>query len=247
MPRIRYIKPEFFHDEDIASLDYITRLVFIGLWCWADKAGRLEDRPQYLNSMIFPYEKVDFEKCLEQLSTKIKTKSQNPFIIRYEINGRKYIEIVAFMKHQATHNSEKPSVIPSFNGALTVKYPLDNDQRLRLRIETETEKGEKSIGGKKKLLPQNEAGKDVKNALSHFGIRFKEKNGETYFCTFKKDTPLIKNVIKLYGIEKTNSLIDKFFLSEDEFIKKSGHTIGIFVTQINKLLQVQEEEKWKKV
>ncbi len=119
MARIRYLKPEFFFDDDLALLDFGSRLFFQGLWCYADKAGRLEDKPKVLKAQIMPYDKLDVEKTLEKLST--------GFITRYEIEGKKYIQINNFLKHQKPHHTEKDSVIPpSNNGAITVKTPLDN-------------------------------------------------------------------------------------------------------------------------
>lgn len=110
MPRIRYIKPEFFSDEDLSELKFETRLTFAGLWCYADKSGRLENRPKFLKAMIFPYENVDIEKQLDALS---KTKSNGkPFIQRYEIDGLKLIEIPNWDKHQKPHHTEKDSIFP---------------------------------------------------------------------------------------------------------------------------------------
>ena len=40
MPRIRYLKPEFFTDEDIGYLTVKARLGYSGLWCHADREGR---------------------------------------------------------------------------------------------------------------------------------------------------------------------------------------------------------------
>ena len=63
MPRIRYLKPEFFTDDDLAEHSFETRLAYAGLWCHADKAGRLEDKPKFLKAVIFPYDdKVNMEK-----------------------------------------------------------------------------------------------------------------------------------------------------------------------------------------
>jgi uncharacterized phage protein (TIGR02220 family) len=111
MARIRYLKPDFFKDEDLATFPYEVRLFFAGLWNFADKAGRLEDRPLRLKAEIFPYDKVDVDKCLELLS-KLKNGSNKPFIHRYEIGGNKYIQIVNWDKHQKPHNTEKESEIP---------------------------------------------------------------------------------------------------------------------------------------
>jgi len=111
MARIRYLKPEFFEDENLAELPFETRLCFAGLWNFADKAGRLEDRPARLKVKIFPYDKVDLEKCLEALSQP-KNGSGKPFIQRYEAQGDRYIQIVAWDKHQKPHQTEKESAIP---------------------------------------------------------------------------------------------------------------------------------------
>jgi len=105
MARIRYLKPDFFLDEDIAELPHGHRIAFQGLWCYADREGRLEDKPKKLKALIFPYEPADFEKILNDLTKK-------PFIIRYLSCGKPYIQIVNFKKHQKPHHTEKPSEIP---------------------------------------------------------------------------------------------------------------------------------------
>lgn len=111
MARIRYLKPDFFKDEDIAELPHQTRLFFAGLWNYADKAGRLEDRPKRLKVEIFPYEKADTEKML-QLLAKSKPNSQRPFITRYQVDGNNYIQILSWNKHQKPHHTEPDSAIP---------------------------------------------------------------------------------------------------------------------------------------
>ena len=111
MSRIRYLKPDFFKDEDLATLPFESRLFFAGLWGLADKEGRLEDRPQRLKIEIFPYDKVDVEKCLKLLNNP-KSSSNKPFIQRYSVNGEKYIQIVCWDKHQKPHHTEAGSKIP---------------------------------------------------------------------------------------------------------------------------------------
>jgi uncharacterized CHY-type Zn-finger protein len=110
MPRIRYLKPEFFSDEDLADLPFETRIFYAGLWCYADREGRLEDRPKYLKAVIFPYDRVDIEKMI---STLCQCKnSGDPFIQRYEVGGKQYIQILTWEKHQHPHHSENPSSFP---------------------------------------------------------------------------------------------------------------------------------------
>lgn len=104
--RIRTIKPEFFADEDIASLEPLDRITFLGLWCYADKAGRLEYRPIRLAAMVLPYEQAGFE-------TRLRTLIYNEFLILYENAGRKYLQIRTFGLHQRPHHTEPESKIPA--------------------------------------------------------------------------------------------------------------------------------------
>lgn len=106
MARIRTIKPQFFIDQDIAALHPLSRILFQGLWCLADRRGRLEDKPQQIKVQILPYDNHDIESALKELSG-------GKFIVRYETEGKKYIEIRSFEKHQHCHIKEPESTIPA--------------------------------------------------------------------------------------------------------------------------------------
>lgn len=110
MPRIRYLKPEFFTDEDLGDLAFETRLTFAGLWCHADRAGRLEDRPRYLKAMIFPYDDIDIEAQLKILAC--PKHNGTCFIQRYQVDGKALIQIVNWEKHQKPHHTEAASKYP---------------------------------------------------------------------------------------------------------------------------------------
>jgi len=128
MARIRSLKPDFFKDEDLAILPYEARLLYAGLWCFADREGILEDRPKYIKAEIFPYDNINIEKLLNLLSSpQITDRPDKVFIRRYIVDNRKYIDIPEFSKHQSPHNTEKESLLPSFNGLLTVNDTLKNN------------------------------------------------------------------------------------------------------------------------
>ena len=103
-PRIRTIKPDAFQDEDLSALPHQTRLFFMALWCWADRRGRLEYRPEYLKSQIFPYERADIAGMVGALSKK--------FIAKYSVDGKEYLWIRKFNEHQRPNPREADSVIP---------------------------------------------------------------------------------------------------------------------------------------
>lgn len=104
--RARNLKPGFFKNEVLASLQPATRLLFSGLWLLADRKGRLEDRPLRIKGELFPYDDWNIDVLLEDLN-------QNGFIKRYSASSEKYIQILNFEKHQTPHWQEKDSTIPS--------------------------------------------------------------------------------------------------------------------------------------
>lgn len=118
MARARNIKPGFFANESLVELPFSTRLLFIGLWTVADRAGRLEDRPKRIKMAVFPADDLDVDAALTELASA-------GFLIRYEASGAKFIQISAFDKHQHPHKDEKASIIPApcGHGASPVLIP----------------------------------------------------------------------------------------------------------------------------
>lgn len=105
MARIRSIKPDFFLNDDLADLPPLTRLFLIGLWTQADREGRLQDRPKRLKPQLVPYDDCDVDAMLSDLE-------RLGFIVRYQVEGQALIQVVNFLKHQAPHYKEVPSVLP---------------------------------------------------------------------------------------------------------------------------------------
>tara|TARA_R110000787_G_scaffold250297_1_gene355930 strand:+ start:10195 stop:10974 length:780 start_codon:yes stop_codon:yes gene_type:complete len=121
MPRTRSIKPEFFDDPDIGDLSPFARLLFIGLWVQADREGRLVDDHRRLKIRLLPFDDVDVEGLLAELSSK-------GMILRYQDSaGVSLIWVCRFLKHQRPHIKENASVLtpctekPGKSGASTGK------------------------------------------------------------------------------------------------------------------------------
>jgi hypothetical protein len=122
MARARNIKPGFFKNEILGTLDPFVALLFAGLWTLADKSGILEDRPLRIKAELFPYrDGFDINGYLTVLE-------QEGFLHRYEGAGTKLIQITKFREHQNPHHTEKDSIYPEYSIAceLTVKQPLNN-------------------------------------------------------------------------------------------------------------------------
>jgi hypothetical protein len=120
MSRTRLIKPALFENEILGQMPGDTVLCFAGLWCLADREGRLEDRPMRIKAKLFPYRNVNVEESLKQLS-------EGGFLIRYQIEKDAFIQIVNFDKHQNPHRAEQASVIPPLKN-LPTKDGASTDQ-----------------------------------------------------------------------------------------------------------------------
>lgn len=110
--RTRDLKPSFFKHPVLSRLDPLTRLMFQGLWVEADREGRLRDRPLYLKDQILPHDECDPDSLLNTLANTLDEDGE-PFIYRYQADGKKYIEITKFRDNQSVHPNEKASQIPT--------------------------------------------------------------------------------------------------------------------------------------
>ncbi len=105
VPRIRFVKPETFDDPDLCDLPPLARWLFVGLWTQADREGRMEDDPRRVKTRLLPADAVNPDEVLNLLAPK--------FITRYAVNGKRFLEINNFAKHQRPHPKEAQSVIPA--------------------------------------------------------------------------------------------------------------------------------------
>lgn len=130
--RARNIKPGFFKNPDLADAGPAAQLLCIGLWCMADKEGRLKDQPRVIKAEVFPYYEIDVNRELTVIQ-------RLGHIRRFEVGGIKVIEVINFRKHQSPHHTERGSELPAYDGVsdcfvteheihgeVTVNSPLDN-------------------------------------------------------------------------------------------------------------------------
>lgn len=93
MARIRTVKPEFWTDEKVVECSIPARLLFIGLFNFANDMGCLERSPKRLKMQIFPADMIDCEPLLLELIT-------HGLINDYSVSGVNYLQIKGFLKHQ---------------------------------------------------------------------------------------------------------------------------------------------------
>jgi hypothetical protein len=105
MARTRLIHPDFFTDADLLSLTPLHRLLFAGLWCHADREGRLLDKPRDLKIRILPGDQCDVEPMLADLAGL-------GMVTRYEAGGVRVLSLPGFVRRQHPHAKEAASTLP---------------------------------------------------------------------------------------------------------------------------------------
>jgi hypothetical protein len=162
--RARNIKPGLFKNEVLGASDPLLTLLFEGLWCLADREGRLEDRPLRIKAEVFPYrESLDINRYLTELE-------RIGFVQRYNAGELALIQVLNFKKHQNPHHTEKKSELPApVNSPLSNgEYPADSLIPDSLIPDINTTPEQKSSSGS--VFPSRKK-KPVKTPLpENFGI-----------------------------------------------------------------------------
>lgn len=114
MPRIRSVKPEFWTDEDLADLRRDARLLYVGLWNFADEHGRLRGDPRYIKGQIFPY---DDDLTPEAIDSLLEELSGAGKVRRYRVAGRSYLFLPNLASHQRLEAEKVPSRLPGLDEA----------------------------------------------------------------------------------------------------------------------------------
>lgn len=99
MARNRTIKPKFFDDVKIGRISRDARLLYIGLWVFADDMGVVPGDSVWLKSRVFPYDQIQvqqFEKWMNELVI-------NGFICLLSYKGERFIYLPTFTRHQVVN------------------------------------------------------------------------------------------------------------------------------------------------
>lgn len=96
MARIRTIKPKFWDDIKIGRLSRDARLLYIGLWTFADDLGVVIADPVWLKSKIFPYDQIQ----IQQMEAWLKMLEKTGFICHVTVKSEAFIYLPTFSRHQ---------------------------------------------------------------------------------------------------------------------------------------------------
>jgi hypothetical protein len=105
MARIRTVKPEFWTSDQIVECSPIARLLFIGMWNFADDRGVIPRRPRTIKMQVFPGDEFTADQ-IEEWITELESQR---LLGRFEHEGSTF-SVVTGWHHQKI---ERP----------TYKYP----------------------------------------------------------------------------------------------------------------------------
>ena len=154
------------------------------------------------------------------------------------VNHRSPVNEILFNKHYDTWvvNQSAPVNYRSLPQSPTVHHPGEPEC-------TNSSEPECTHNRKKETLTKEtiqkkhiERNPDIKKFIDHYHDTFLERFNEKPMIDGGKDGKIIKSLLGTYEIDLLKELLDKFFNSPDEFILQSGYTIGVFKSQINKLI-----------
>lgn len=96
MARIRTIKPQFWDDAKIGRIPRDARLLYIGLWTFADDLGVVIADPVWLKSKIFPYDRIQ----VQQLEAWLGLLEKTGFISLLSVKSESFYYLPTFSRHQ---------------------------------------------------------------------------------------------------------------------------------------------------
>jgi len=123
MPRIRYIKPGFWENDELAECSFGARLLWIGIWSHADRNGIAKAKPAKLRGQVFRFDEV----TIAEVEVMLGELEAHGFVELYEVAGEAYAFVPNFTKHQKIHVNEC-AYHPLRDGSLPPKHEPSTNQ-----------------------------------------------------------------------------------------------------------------------
>lgn len=97
MAKIRTIKPEFWEDQKMGKLKRDCRLLFAGMFNFADDGGVIQSSPGFIKSRIFPH---DEDLRVTEVKSWLNELEKARMLLPLTYNGESYYIIRTFNSHQ---------------------------------------------------------------------------------------------------------------------------------------------------
>ena len=149
MARIRSLKPEFWTSEQIAECSPHARLLFIGMWTFADDAGIHKASLKRLKMEVFPSDDFD----TQTIGTLVDELIKAGLVEQYEVDANTYWRVTGWTKHQRIDQPTYRHPLPggSAPAAAQRRSPNKNSSNVRRTLdERSTREGSGEDGSESK-------------------------------------------------------------------------------------------------
>lgn len=118
----------------------------------------------------------------------------------------------------------------------TIKTPARVRRERDTRIERESAKNNKGNEVMKERSLVEPAGSPTKRLIDLFYEKYKARTGKPYVVDGAKEGAIFKRLVGTLGEEDVRDRMGAFFESHEPFLVAAGYTVGVFASQINKLV-----------
>jgi hypothetical protein len=106
--RIRSIKPEFWRSDDVAALDPVDRLLFVGIWSYVDDNGVGLDKLASIAADLFAGDlERDAPETFARVSRGLSNLAEAGLIARYTVAAKRYLAVTGWDRHQRVDKPNK--------------------------------------------------------------------------------------------------------------------------------------------
>ena len=146
---------------------------------------------------------------------------------------------LSFNSREKNFNFDFPKILEiKDNHSYNFKVASKSLQSPNKEVEVEVEV-EKDIENSNEFPPAKipkKLSKANPTIVDFYHDKFLEKFGVKPDINGGKDGKILNDLVGKYGEQKVKDLIAQFLNSDDQFIAQAGWTVGVFKTQVNKLL-----------
>jgi hypothetical protein len=115
----RILRGDINRSPFVAQLSESAEILYRRLMSLVDDSGRFEDKPEVIRSECFPYQIDEWSlskvrECLTEVSRMLTYDGESRSLVtRYEVDGRKYIQIHKFGQRVRTEKYPPPPSLPT--------------------------------------------------------------------------------------------------------------------------------------
>ncbi len=210
MARNRMIKPDFWTSKTLMRVSRDSRLMFIGLWNFADDYGILENSNRRILGDLFPYDEQVSDKDIQKWKDELVKEG---LLLKIEWQNHHFLFIRSWEEHQkVAHRSRETIPVGVIQETLT-RYSRESHAVLSGKVEVEVEVENTTNVVSAPL--ENFGNKEVNEML----LALKGKVGISSFVDSAIERNMAKHCVNL--LEKIGK--DEFVRRLDVLLKDSFH------------------------